>query len=72
MFRNYLLKIMSYVLIFGVFLIISYDIASLFYQSIEREFIPGALALTSGGIGILCKAVEIIKSKQPGNETMTP
>ncbi|MFO7575557.1 MAG: helix-turn-helix domain-containing protein [Bacteroidales bacterium] len=125
MFRNYLLKIMSYVLIFGVFLIISYDIASLFYDSIEREFILGAQALTFGGIGILfgisliklqrsfgsvpviagifeivasCffltiilafmghimlipaelleivilyKAVEIIKSKQPGNETTT-
>ncbi len=53
MFRNYLLKIMSYVLIFGVFLIISYDIASLFYDSIEREFILGAQALTFGGIGIL-------------------
>ena len=46
-------KIMSYVLIFGVFLIISYDIASLFYDSIEREFILGAQALTFGGIGIL-------------------
>lgn len=122
MFRNYLLKIMSYVLIFGVFLIISYDIASLFYDSVERQFILGAEALTFGGIGILygislirlqrsfgyvaiiagsfeivasCffltiilsfighimlipaelleivilyKAVEIIKSKQPGNE----
>lgn len=53
MFRNYLLKIMSYVLIFGVFLIISYDIASLFYDSVEREFILGAQALTFGGIGIL-------------------
>lgn len=126
MFRNYLLKIMSYVLIFGVFLIISYDIASLFYESVEREFILGAQALTFGGIGILYgisliklqrsfgnvpvvagifeiagsiffltiilsfvghimlipaelleivilyKAVEIIKSKQPVNEAMTP
>lgn len=53
MFRNYLLKIMSFVLIFGVFLIISYDIASLFYESVEREFILGAQALTFGGIGIL-------------------
>ncbi|MBE0676714.1 MAG: helix-turn-helix transcriptional regulator, partial [Bacteroidales bacterium] len=48
MFRNYLLKIMSYVLIFGVFLIISYDIASLLYEYIEREFILGAQALTFG------------------------
>lgn len=53
MFRNYLLKIMSYVLIFGVFLIIAYDIASLFYESVEREYILGAQALTFGGILIL-------------------
>ncbi len=126
LFRNYLLKIMSYVLIFGVFLIIAYDIASLFYVSVEREYILGAQALTFGGIGILygisliklqrsfghvpviagifeitasCffltiilsfvghillipaelleivilyKAVEIIKSNQPGDEAMTP
>lgn len=126
MFRNYLIKIMSFVLIFLVFLITTYDIASVFYESVEREFILGAEALTFGGIGILygisliklqrsfgqvpivagifeiaaaCffltiilsfvghillipaelleivilfKAVEIIKSKQPGYETMTP
>lgn len=53
LFRNYLLKIMSYVLIFLVTLIITYDIASLFYDSVEREFILGAQALTFGGIGIL-------------------
>ncbi len=126
MFRNYLLKIMSYVLIFGVFLILAYDIGSLFYESVEREYILGAQALTFGGIGILygisliklqrsfghvpviagifeitasCffltiilsfvgyimlipaelleivilyKATEIIKSKQPVNDAMTP
>mgnify|MGYP001036828830 CR=1 FL=1 len=53
MFSNYLLKIMSYVLIFGVLLIVAYDIASLFYDSVEREYILGAQALTFGGIGIL-------------------
>jgi transcriptional regulator with XRE-family HTH domain len=53
LFRNYLLKIMSFVLIFGMFLVVSYDIASLFYESIEREFILGAEALTFGGIGII-------------------
>jgi len=126
MFRNYLIKIMSFVLIFLVFLITTYDIASVFYESVEREFILGAEALTFGGIGILygisliklqrsfgqvpivagifeiaaaCffltiilsfvghillipaelleivilyKAVEIIKSKQPGIEAVTP
>ena len=60
LFRNYLLKIMSFVLIFSMFLIISYDIASIFYESIEREFILGAEALTFGGIGILF-GVSLIK-----------
>jgi len=51
--KNYLLKIMSFVIIFGMFLVIIYDITSLFQHSIEREFILGAQALTFGAIGIL-------------------
>jgi hypothetical protein len=53
LFKNYLLKIMSFVLVFFMFLLITYDITSLFDESIEREFMPGAEALTFGGIGIL-------------------
>lgn len=53
LFKNYLLKIMSYVLISGMLLMISYDIASLFSGSVERKFILGSEALTFGGIGIL-------------------
>jgi transcriptional regulator with XRE-family HTH domain len=64
LFKNYLLKIMSFVLIFGMLLIISYDIASLFYTSIEREFILGSEALTFGGIGILF-GVSLIKLQKP-------
>jgi transcriptional regulator with XRE-family HTH domain len=60
LFRNYLLKIISFVLIFGMFLVISYDIASVFYESIERDFILGAEALTFGGIGIIY-GVSLIK-----------
>lgn len=60
LFKNYLLKIMSFVLIFGMFLVISYDIASVFYKSIELEFVIGAEALTFGGIGILF-GVSLIK-----------
>lgn len=60
LFKNYLLKIMSFVLIFGMFLVIIYDLASLFSKSIEREFILGAEALTFGGIGILF-GVSLIK-----------
>jgi len=60
LFKNYLLKIMSFVLIFGMFLVITYDIASLFSESIESEFMLGAEALTFGVIGILF-GVSLIK-----------
>jgi len=53
LFRNYLLKIISYVLIFCMILIISYDIVSVFYGSDERAFILGAEALTFGAIIII-------------------
>jgi transcriptional regulator with XRE-family HTH domain len=53
LFKNYLLKIMSFVLIFLMFLVISYDIASILNESVGYEFILGAEALTFGGIGIL-------------------
>jgi len=53
LFRNDLLRITSYILIFGNILIIGYDIASVFYDSVEREFMLGAEALTFGAIGIV-------------------
>jgi hypothetical protein len=53
LFNNYLLKISSYVLIFGSFLIVSYDIASIFYNSIDKEFIFGAEVVTFGVIGVI-------------------
>ncbi len=67
LFRNYLLKIMSFVLISGMFLVISYDIASVFYDSVEREFILGAQALTFGGIGILF-GVSLIKLQRASGQ----
>jgi transcriptional regulator with XRE-family HTH domain len=60
LFKNYLLKIMSFVLIFSMFLVIIYDITSLFSESIETEFMLGAEALTFGVIGILF-GVSLIK-----------
>ena len=60
LFKNYLLKIMSFVLIFSLFLVIIYDITSLFSESIESEFMLGAEALTFGVIGILF-GVSLIK-----------
>jgi len=53
LFKNYLLKILSFVLIFSMLLVIIYDITSLFSESIEREFMLGAESLTFGVIGIL-------------------
>ena len=40
-------------IIFGNILIIGYDIASIFYDSIERQFILGSEAIVFGCIGIL-------------------
>jgi len=53
LFQNYLLKIVSFILIFGNVIVIGYDIVSIFYEAVEREFIIGAEALTFGGIGII-------------------
>ena len=52
-FRNYLLRITSYFLIFGNILIAGYDVASIFYDSIERQYILGSEAIVFGCIGIL-------------------
>lgn len=52
-YRNYLLKVISLILIFGNILVAGYDMASIFYDSIERPFIIGAEALSFGGMGVL-------------------
>ena len=53
LFRNYLLKIMSFIMIFAIVLLNGYDIVSIFYDSGESEFIAGVSALTFGIIGII-------------------
>ena len=53
LYKNYLLRIASFILIFGNILIVGYDIASLFYDSIERQFVLGSEAVVFGCIGIL-------------------
>jgi transcriptional regulator with XRE-family HTH domain len=53
LFKNYLLRITSFILIFGNILIIGYDIASIFYDSIERQYILGSEAVVFGCIGII-------------------
>lgn len=52
-FKNYLLKIISYILILGVFMSSCYDIASLFYNSIEHDVVLSVESLAFGGIGVL-------------------
>jgi hypothetical protein len=53
LFRNYLLKITSIFLIGTHILLCCYDIASVFYDSIEREFIIYGAALCYGAIGVV-------------------
>lgn len=53
LFRNYLLKIMSFIMIIAIVLLNGFDIISIFYDSIEYEFVAGASALTFGIIGII-------------------
>jgi hypothetical protein len=53
MYKNYLLKIASYILIFCMVLFIGYDIASVFNNTIEREFILAGEAMTFGGACVI-------------------
>lgn len=53
LFRNYLLKIMSFIMIFAVMLLNGYDIITVFYDPEEGEFMAGASALTFGFMGII-------------------
>lgn len=53
LFKNYLLKITSYLLIACTALIIGYEIASVFYNSIEKEYVMGGAALTFGSICVV-------------------
>ena len=53
MCNNYLLRIMSFLLILGDIVTAGYDIASIFYDSIERSWVLGAEAFTYGGMMIV-------------------
>lgn len=52
-FNNYLLRITTILIIFGNFLVIGYDIASLFYEATERKFVLVGESLTFGTLGVL-------------------
>jgi len=51
-FKNYLLQITSYLLMFSTAIIICYEIASIFYNSVEKEFVMGGAAITFGSLCI--------------------
>jgi len=53
LYKNYLLKITSYLLIVSTALIIGYEIASIFYNSVEKEYVMGGAALTYGSICVV-------------------
>jgi transcriptional regulator with XRE-family HTH domain len=52
-FKNYLLKIVTGIMIGFNILLIAYDIASVFYVALEREFILFAASVSFGIIGII-------------------
>jgi len=53
LFRNYLLKIISFIMIIAIVLLNGYDIISIFYNSEEAEFMAVASAVTFGILGII-------------------
>lgn len=52
-FGNYLLKIVSMILIGFIALAIAYDIVSIFYDSFERQAVLSAISVSFGGLGII-------------------
>lgn len=64
LFRNYLLKIMSFILMFAYAILCIYDIVAVFSESADAEFVLGASALTFGVIGILY-GIALLRLKKP-------
>ena len=63
LFRNYLLKVISFIMITAIILLKAYDITSIFNDAIETEFIAGASAITFGFIGIIY-GISLIRLKR--------
>jgi len=53
LFKNYLLRIISFIAIIASIFLTVYDIVSIFHNSVESEYVAGASALTFGIIGII-------------------
>lgn len=53
LFRNYLLKIISVIMMLAILLLNSYDIISLFYDAVKVDFITAGYAVTFGILGIV-------------------
>ena len=53
LFSNYLLEIISWLLIVAIVMLNTYDIVSLFYNPIETDFVNGASLIIFGFMGII-------------------
>ncbi|MBL0683962.1 helix-turn-helix domain-containing protein [Aquimarina mytili] len=63
-FKNYLLRITAFILVFISCIFYAYDILSLYIGAIDPEFILGAEAVTFGIIGILF-GISVLRLKNP-------
>lgn len=64
LYKNYLLKITSVLFLFGITALVTYDIVSVFYDAVEREFVLGGFSLTLGGLGVIY-GVALMRLQKP-------
>ena len=64
LYQNYLLKIISYILMFAATMSIGYDITCVLYEPIAIEYVLGAEALLFGGILILF-GISLFRLRKP-------
>jgi len=67
LYQNYLLKIISYIIVFAVTMSISHDLLCVFYKPIAVEFIMGAESLMFGGILIMF-GISLLRLRKPVGE----
>jgi len=67
LYQNYLLKIISYIIMFAVTLSVGHDLVSVLYKPLAVEFILGAESLMFGGILIIF-GVSLLRLRKPVGE----
>lgn len=63
LFESFLLKVIAFIMFFSSAFMIMYEIAAVFYDAIEREFMMGGFALTFGCVGII-HGIALIRLKK--------